>query len=108
MNWHSSLTAILKEIPGKEGERFFYPIRNGSMRVGIYAPRGEDTQSPHEQDEIYIIHTGTGEFEKERQTISFAPGDVLFVKAKERHRFKNFSDDFQTWVIFWGPKGGEG
>ena len=33
---------------------------NGSMRLLVYAPRGEDLQAPHDQDEIYIIQTGTG------------------------------------------------
>jgi hypothetical protein len=23
------------------------------------------------------------------------------------HRFEEFSADFATWVMFWGPKGGE-
>jgi hypothetical protein len=23
------------------------------------------------------------------------------------HHFENFSDDFATWVIFYGPDGGE-
>ena len=23
------------------------------------------------------------------------------------HRFVDFSDDFGTWVVFWGPEGGE-
>ena len=25
--------------------------------------------------------------------------------ANVLHRFENFSDDFGTWVVFWGPKG---
>jgi hypothetical protein len=27
---------------------------------------------------------------------------------KVEHRFENFSDDFGTWVFFYGPEGGEG
>lgn len=34
-------------------------------------------------------------------------GDVLFAPAGIEHRFENFSDDFVTWVIFYGPVGGE-
>jgi mannose-6-phosphate isomerase-like protein (cupin superfamily) len=33
--------------------------------------------------------------------------DVLFVPAGVEHRFENFTDDFTTWVIFYGQKGGE-
>ncbi len=77
------------------------------MRVGLYAPQMEDKQKPHSQDEIYIVHRGTGQFERNGVTIDFQAGDVLFVKANEPHRFKTFSPDFQTWVVFWGPDGGE-
>ena len=35
-------------------------------------------------------------------------GDVLFVPAGMEHRFENFSDDFATWVVFYGKEGGEG
>jgi quercetin dioxygenase-like cupin family protein len=38
----------------------------------------------------------------------FAPGDVIFVEAGVVHRFEDFSPDFTTWVVFWGPEGGEG
>jgi mannose-6-phosphate isomerase-like protein (cupin superfamily) len=38
----------------------------------------------------------------------FGAGDVLFVPAGMPHRFEDFSDDLAVWVIFYGPKGGEG
>jgi hypothetical protein len=24
------------------------------------------------------------------------------------HRFEDFTEDFATWVVFYGPEGGEG
>ena len=39
---------------------------------------------------------------------AFGPGDLIFVEAGAAHRFEAFEEDFATWVIFWGPKGGEG
>lgn len=109
MNWYnnlSNITAILDTLP--EDKRFHYPIRHGSMRVGIYAPAGADPQSPHTQDELYIIASGNGIFRKGDERIAFNPQDVLFVEAGIDHRFEEFSPDFSTWVIFWGPDGGEG
>jgi hypothetical protein len=53
--------------------------------------------------------TGTS-FRKERNGDSrhaFSAGDVLFVPAGVPHRFEDFTDDFGTWVIFYGPEGGE-
>lgn len=99
------IRAVLATQPADK--RSFYPIRHGSMRVGLYAPRGHDPQSPHDQDEIYIVHKGTGTFRNGSESRPFGPGDVIFVKAGVDHRFETFSDDFETWVVFWGPKGGE-
>jgi hypothetical protein len=39
--------------------------------------------------------------------VPFGPGDVLFAAAHVEHRFEGFSDDFATWVVFYGPPGGE-
>ena len=88
--------------------RVNYGVRHGSMRVGVYAPRGHDPQGPHDQDEIYIVASGAGVFFKNGERSRFATGDLIFVEAGAEHRFEDFSGDFAAWVVFWGPKGGEG
>jgi mannose-6-phosphate isomerase-like protein (cupin superfamily) len=106
-DWMFSLESALAALPeGPEG-RFTYPIRHGSMRIGVYAPRGIDEQAPHEQDELYIIASGSGTFVKNGERRPFKPQDSIFVEAHALHRFEDFTEDFSTWVIFWGPKGGE-
>ncbi len=82
-------------------------LEHGTMELGYYRPVGADRQEPHEQDEIYIVHTGSGVFEVGDEHIEFGPGDALFVPAGVEHRFVEFSEDFGTWVAFWGPPGGE-
>ena len=37
-------------------------FRRGPMQVKLHAPPSPDPQQPHEQDEIYIIAEGSGEF----------------------------------------------
>jgi len=107
-DWHVSLADIIDAIDASpDGPRFHYPVRHGTMRVGVYAPRGSDPQSPHTQDEIYIVIAGEGWFVRGDDRRRFSPGDVLFVPAREVHRFEDFTDDFATWVVFWGPEGGE-
>jgi mannose-6-phosphate isomerase-like protein (cupin superfamily) len=108
MKWQSSMTeiaALLDTLP--PSQQFHYPLRHGSMRAGLYAPRVEDDQTPHMQDELYIIASGKGWFVKGNDRIPFQPQDLLFVEAGIAHRFEDFSEDFATWVIFWGPDGGE-
>jgi mannose-6-phosphate isomerase-like protein (cupin superfamily) len=83
-------------------------LEHGSMQLRWYAPKGEDTQAPHDQDEIYVVASGTGWFRRGDERVAFAPGDALFVPAGAPHRFEDFSADFAAWVVFYGPRGGEG
>lgn len=36
-------------------------MSHGTMTVEIFAPKEFDYQTPHEQDELYIIASGTAE-----------------------------------------------
>ncbi|HEY3401837.1 MAG TPA: cupin domain-containing protein [Ohtaekwangia sp.] len=82
-------------------------FRNGTMSLILFAPKGKDYQTFHEQDELYMVMKGEGELVIEGVTHAFKTGDVLFVPALKHHHFENFSDDLITWAVFWGPKGGE-
>jgi mannose-6-phosphate isomerase-like protein (cupin superfamily) len=82
-------------------------FRHGTLSVEIYKPVGRDLQQPHEQDEVYIVISGSGDFYLDGQVLPFQIGDLLFVPAGVEHRFLNFTEDFAVWVVFYGPKGGE-
>ncbi|WP_205750483.1 cupin domain-containing protein [Deinococcus fonticola] len=82
-------------------------FRRGSLRVELYRPRGHDRQTPHQQDELYVVVGGSGTFFCDGERQSFQAGDLLFAAAGAGHRFETFSDDLEVWVIFFGPPGGE-
>lgn len=77
---------------------------DGEVSIELYKPLGEDKQSPHTRDELYIVVSGTGRFTLGDEQFPFAPGDAIFVPALEPHKFSTFSDDFATWVIFFGSE----
>lgn len=91
----------------QSGKEFLELFKHGSLSVEVYQPDKVDKQQPHERDEIYVIIAGTGSFFCNGQRTNFGPGDFLFVPAYAVHRFESFSEDFSTWVFFYGPKGGE-
>ena len=102
-----SLSEALHRLPGPQNENVVALFEHGSLVVKLYAPRGNDPQTPHSRDEIYVVAQGSGDFVCGKARTSFEPYDVLFVGAGVEHRFENFSDDFATWVFFYGPEGGE-
>jgi mannose-6-phosphate isomerase-like protein (cupin superfamily) len=106
-DWIVPLARFEEELE-KEGQRYWQGLSRGTMRILLFKPKDRDVQQPHGQDEIYIVHTGSGTFSKSGEVHPVQAGDVIFVEAGVEHRFETFSDDFSSWVIFWGPQGGEG
>ncbi len=92
--------AALPFPPGRLSKQVF---DTGEIELRHYAPQGVDPQVPHDRDELYVVISGHGVFERVGERVQFAPGDVLFAAAHEPHRFVDFTPDFATWVLFYGP-----
>jgi mannose-6-phosphate isomerase-like protein (cupin superfamily) len=95
------------KVPGPQGERSISLFKHGSLDVKLAAPVAPNEQTPHEQDEVYVIIRGRGYFRHAGRCDPFEPGDVLFAQAGIEHRFEDFGDDLLVWVFFYGPSGGE-
>ncbi len=97
----------LSKLVQAGGSEFITLFLHGSLQVEVYKPKGVDRQQPHSRDEIYVIISGSGSFVLGSERQLFTAGEVLFVPAGIEHRFEEFTDDFATWVFFYGPAGGE-
>lgn len=96
-----------RAAPNQPGRASALLLEHGSLEVRYYAPRGSDPQTPHTRDELYVVAAGRGWFVRGAERVPFEPGDALFVAAGVEHHFEDFSPDFGTWVMFYGPQGGE-
>ncbi|MDH3492654.1 MAG: cupin domain-containing protein [Acidobacteriota bacterium] len=101
-----TVNSALAELEGHDAP-FKKLFSHGSLVVEIYKPVGVDLQTPHTRDEVYVVISGSGSFMNGDSVEPFEPGEVLFVKAGVEHRFVDFTEDFATWVFFYGPEGGE-
>jgi len=86
---------------------FLELFAHGTLSVEVYRPVGRDHQTPHSRDELYVVIAGHGMFLCGDLRRPFGPGDLMVVPARVPHRFEDFSEDFSTWVVFYGPEGGE-
>lgn len=82
-------------------------LARGTLELGFYSPIKEDQQQPHDQDEVYVVLAGSGRFLNGETVTEFGPGDALFVPAGVEHRFLDFTEGTEMWVIFYGTRGGE-
>ena len=113
----TSIDQALVQLPAAptdiwpQGAPFRAMLASGTMTVEVFAPglanADEDLQTMHTQDELYFVQGGRAELVIKDQRFRAAAGDAFFVPAGIKHRFENFSSDFVTWVVFYGPQGGE-
>jgi mannose-6-phosphate isomerase-like protein (cupin superfamily) len=107
-NKKMQITAAAALAALQDQQKLFVEVfQHGTLSVEMYKPKDKDLQQPHDRDEVYIVLSGSGTFFLEGKTVIFQAGDFLFVPAGAEHRFVDFTDDFATWVLFYGPVGGE-
>ena len=82
-------------------------LRVPALSVGTYSIKagGVDDQTPHTEDEIYVVVAGRGAFESGGQRIDVGPGSTLYVPANEEHRFLDVIADLTIVVIFAPAEG---
>jgi mannose-6-phosphate isomerase-like protein (cupin superfamily) len=96
--WRATVQEV-SALPTLEGQRSVEVLSHGSMVVKYYAPRGRNEQTPHTRDELYVVARGRGTFINGDKERPFRVGYVFFVPAGVEHRFEDFTDNFDAWVI---------
>jgi mannose-6-phosphate isomerase-like protein (cupin superfamily) len=93
--------------PGDTGADWVEHLRRPDLSVGTYSLRtgAIDTQSPHTEDEIYVVTAGRAHFTSGGRTVAIAPGTTLFVPAHEVHFFHDITEDLAL-LVFFGPAEG--
>lgn len=82
-------------------------LRVDTLSAGRYViPAGApDLQSPHTEDEVYVVLRGRGRFTGGTTTVDVGPGSVIFVPALEEHRFHDVTEDLEGVVVFAPAEG---
>lgn len=109
-----SLEEALKDLPDAPTSRWPFGtydrefFRKDGFSASIFAPRGQDFQSPHDDDELYMIVSGRGKLEVGEEVVEFEPGHMIYVPAKLPHRFIDPADDLAAWVVFLPSRSTQG
>ena len=94
-------------IPGPAGEHAIVVFQRGPLDIALSLPQRPSQQTPHAQDEIYVIVRGRGVLVHDGKREPFESGDLLFVAAGIERQIEDISEDFAMWRVFYGPPGGE-
>ena len=81
-------------------------IRSRSMSVGLYVLEAGavDHQSPHFEDEGYVVLAGRSRFSAGNKTRDVGPGDTIFVPAGVPHQFHDITEQLRVIVVFAPPE----
>ncbi len=83
-------------------------LRVDALSFGLYRlPAGSvDGQSPHREDEVYVVLVGAATVEVDGVRSPVTAGSVLYVQAGAPHRFLDVTDDLDLAVVFAPPESG--
>lgn len=108
--YHFSAEKILDDLLA-ENKLYGEYLDNETMSSGIYHLKvgQEDSQSPHEFDEIYFVIAGSATLMIDGKPYPARTSELLFVPAKAEHKFVDIEEDLTLLVFFSKkePKGNE-
>lgn len=109
--WEAFDLAQLVEKCKARGTPYFEFLRVPQLSCGIYAlaTGAKDTQSTHDEDEVYIVLTGRAQLVVNGEETALTEGSIVYVPADVPHEFIKIEEDLSLLVLFGsgGPSGAE-
>jgi mannose-6-phosphate isomerase-like protein (cupin superfamily) len=104
LKFEFDLTTYLGKI--KKSSSYFYTfINRDSLAAGILVlqPEEEDTQEPHDNDEIYYVISGDGFLKINDKDYKVKKDKVFFVSKNTEHYFYGNKKELKVLYFFGGP-----
>lgn len=80
----------------------FITVPDLSGGLYVLEPGVPDRQSPHSEDELYVVMSGRGRITVGDEVRDVRPGTVVFVGAGVTHRFHDIEERL-VLVVAFGP-----
>ena len=90
----------------KKSDSYFHTfINRDSLAVGVLVlqPNEQDTQEPHDSDEVYFIIKGNGFLQINGKDHQIVPNKVYFVAKDVPHFFHSNTEELVSMYFFGGP-----
>jgi mannose-6-phosphate isomerase-like protein (cupin superfamily) len=91
--------------PGSAPNHYVEHLSVADLSVGTYSipAGGLDDQTPHTEDEIYVVTAGRARIVTAGGSAEIGPGSVIYVPAAEEHQFVDITEDLALFVVFAPP-----
>ncbi len=96
----------IEEAHRRNGELYHEFLRAKRLSVGLYVLEAgaTDPQSPHSEDEIYYIVSGSGMVQVAGEDRPVSAGSVIYVDEQVEHRFHSITEELKIIVVFAPPR----
>jgi mannose-6-phosphate isomerase-like protein (cupin superfamily) len=94
--------ASLESRRAESGRPYLEFLRVPALSVGLYTLEAGavDGQSPHTEDEVYVVMTGRARITVGDEVREVGPGSVVYVAATVPHRFHDITERLEVMVVF--------
>ena len=90
----------------KKQSNYFHTFLNRqNIAAGILVlqPGEEDTQAPHDSDEVYYVVRGNGNLQINKKDYPVSEGKAFFVQKNIEHQFHSNTKELVVVYFFAGP-----
>ncbi len=109
--WKNFDLAELVAKSEQRGSPYLEFLRVPQLSAGIYHldRSALDTQSAHDEDEVYFVLKGNARMIVDGKATVIQPGSIIYVPADTAHEFVDIEEDLALLVFFGsgGPSGAE-
>ena len=97
-----ALEVARAELQERTGELYLEFLRRDSLSCGLYVlePGADDPQTPHQEDEVYVVLAGRARLGTADRDQPVGPGSVVFVARTVPHRFADVTERLSVLVLF--------
>jgi quercetin dioxygenase-like cupin family protein len=99
---HFWQVSLLDAERAEIGKHYLEFLRIPAMSAGLYVlpAGGTDSQSPHQEDEMYYVVRGKASVKVGAESQPVSAGSIILVEARVEHRFYDITEELVVLVFF--------
>jgi mannose-1-phosphate guanylyltransferase len=98
-----SITELTNQLK-QEDNSYVEVLSEESMRVELAQYPNPEPKTPHKEDELYVILSGSGMVQVGSETYEVNEGDVVHVERGVEHDFFDIDSEITALIVFTGSQ----
>ena len=100
---HVSTDELLDQLR-REERHYGEVLSEESMSVELARYPNPEPKTPHKEDQLYYIISGSGTASVGAETFTIEEGDVVYVEKGVQHDFYDIDDEMVALIVFAGSE----